>query len=191
MVMEVWDIFCFLSVSIARQLHLEALTVNAPLPPLMYPLPGGVLIDNHAREHRTELATNTFSTTGTSFAGASRAGASSAGPTRNLPRKNASVLFRANIHRRTSSTSTSLISWSHFCWWRRTPLWLVMLHRLLGHALSPPPSPALLAALHRGAAMCGLAVPAALWSAPPRSGKRRLRRPVGLVGRACVRAYTT
>ena len=38
---ELWDIGVYIRTAITRQLNLEAMTVNAPPPPLLYPLPGG------------------------------------------------------------------------------------------------------------------------------------------------------
>ena len=58
--MELWDIGVYLQTAITRQLSLEALTVNAPPPPLLYPLPGGVIMDQHRRKRRDELETRSF-----------------------------------------------------------------------------------------------------------------------------------
>ena len=52
--LELWDIGVFVYAAINRQLNLEALTVNAPLPPLLFPLPGGVIMDEHRRNRRDQ-----------------------------------------------------------------------------------------------------------------------------------------
>ena len=106
--MELWDIWCFLSVSFARQLHLEALTVNAPPPPLMYPLPGGFILDSHVRNELAESAV--------SFQGASR---------------------RYSMKSMTSSFARSALSGSGLAslfGLKKTPLWLVKLPHLVFHA---------------------------------------------------------
>ena len=46
--------------AITRQLNLEALMVNAPAPPLMYPLPGGFIMDQHRRKRRDEAESKAF-----------------------------------------------------------------------------------------------------------------------------------
>ena len=110
---ELWDIWCFLSISIARQLQLEALTINAPPPPLMYPLPGGVIIDNHLRDRRNRLETHGFSLEGNS---------------RRFSMKN--MMSNVSFFK----SSVAFPSPGSTLFWKKTPLWLVKGHRLVGHA---------------------------------------------------------
>ena len=104
---ELWDIWCFLSISVSRQLHLEALTINAPPPPLMYPLPGGVIIDNHLRDRRKAVAVNAYSLEGAS---------------------------RRFSNLKSSGSSSAFSSSGSVFGWKKAPLWLVRGHRLVGHA---------------------------------------------------------
>ena len=115
--MELWDIVVFLHMAIARQLNLEALTVNAPPPPLMYPLPGGFIMDDHRRKRRD---------------GRVGRGEGSTPGSRSVDYGKSSARFsmkRSFAHSGVfSKASVSLWDW-------QTPLWLQKLHHLLGSAV--------------------------------------------------------
>ena len=53
--LELWDVAIFIYTAITRQLNLEALTVNAPPPPLLYPTPGWSIVDQHRRRQIEEI----------------------------------------------------------------------------------------------------------------------------------------
>ena len=107
MVLELWDIGIFFSMAIDRQLNLEALTVNAPPPPLLYPLPGGAIMDDHRRKRRdeAELQASPLSATTRRF----------------------SLLKRVPTNK--SASRDTLVIWG----WK-FPLWLEKLPRLVGSA---------------------------------------------------------
>ena len=115
--MELWDIWCFLSISIARQLHMEALTINAPPLPLLYPAPGAFIMDNHLRDRRTE---HEEAVGGVSMSGTSR-------------RFSVKKIF-SNLSFFRSSLAASASSGGSLFGWKKTPLWLVKGHRLVFHA---------------------------------------------------------
>ena len=106
LLLEIWDIGIYLYTAITRQLNLEALTVNAPPPPLLYPVPGGVLMDQHRREwvHENELNKLTFK---------------------------ASARFSM---KRILTTMNYFPKDSSSVWGFRVPLWLKRLHHLVGGA---------------------------------------------------------
>ena len=82
--------------------------VNAPPPPLLYPLPGGVIMDQHHRKRRDELEVKDFP-----FAASAR-------------RFSISRILTNMIYTPKEASST---------WGFRVPLWLKKLHHLLGGAL--------------------------------------------------------
>ena len=63
--LELWDIAVFLYTTVTRKFHLDNMQAHAPSLPLIYPIPGGVILDQHRRarvvEQRKKLAfNNTF-----------------------------------------------------------------------------------------------------------------------------------
>lgn len=114
--MELWDIVVFLHMAITRQLNLEALTVNAPPSPLMYPLPGGVIMDDHRRKRAGRAGR------GEGSVGGGRSSMDFGKSSDRFSKK------RSSLHSGVFKASASLWDW-------KTPLWLQKLHRLVGSAM--------------------------------------------------------
>ena len=55
-----WDIAAYAMTAIRRQHNIETLSEQAPLPPLLHPVPGGVLMDQHRREWAQQVEMKQF-----------------------------------------------------------------------------------------------------------------------------------
>ena len=108
LLLEIWDIGIYLYTAITRQHNLEALTVNAPPPPLLFPVPGGVLMDQHRRHRDKELELRQFPYKASARFSMNR------------------ILTMMNYFPKDSSS----------LWGFKTPLWLKKAHHIVGGAIS-------------------------------------------------------
>ena len=106
LLIEIWDIAAYVMMVFRRQHNVETLSEQAPPPPLLHPVPGGVLLDQHRREWAQEMETRQF-------------------PYRTSARFSISRIF---THMGLFSTDASRKKgW-------KVPLWLTKMHHLVGTA---------------------------------------------------------